>query len=61
MKRGLFSHGPFPVEHHSPGAMINPHLVAFLKGLEDVVLSVGLGILNGDGAVQVDGLILPCG
>lgn len=34
--------GSFPVEHHSLRVKIDPHLVTFLKGPEDLVLSAGL-------------------
>lgn len=38
--------------------MTGPYLVAFRKGLEDVVLSTGLWTMNDEGAAQVVNLIV---
>lgn len=43
----------FPKEYHFPGDTIDPHLVTFLKGSEDLILSVDVGTQSQHGAYQV--------
>lgn len=46
------------MEQHPPTGMTGPSLMAFRKGLEDVVLSAGLWTMSDEGAAQVVDLIV---